>query len=276
MNVVTWWWTTEEHRLFDAWAAEQGASWLDAMVCQIGYGATHPHAERVPAGSQQMALLHIGYGDVAGTGSGHFGDVPGEPNRDVYGKFGAVVATRRIPDTLHNLTAAGAAGFQIFSEGTYDDINKALAGALGSGKASSADEVLREYAERYFGAHGRESERWARWLAPWGERSAVDLRSARMEFEQLAARATPGWRLEHLRSKLILEELDRELAGGGEAWDGDRLALADRFDEEQERLKRHVYGLGPVRFIHSPKYQPPVWYEGWQAAMLADAISRKS
>jgi hypothetical protein len=136
--------------------------------------------------------------------------------------------------------------------------------------ASSADEVLREYASRYFGARGEESTRWARWLAAWGDRGAVDLPKARSEFEQLAAHATPGWRLEHLRSKLNLEELDRALAAGGETWDRDRLTLADRFEEEWEHMKRHVYGLGPVRVMHAARYRPPVWYASWQQAIVAE------
>jgi hypothetical protein len=102
-----------------------------------------------------MAFVHIGYGDVTPGGEAHFGSTPGEGNRDVYGKFGAVVAARRIPETLGNLAAMGAAGFQVFSEGTYDDVNKALAGALGSEMATSADAVLREYAERYFDARSK-------------------------------------------------------------------------------------------------------------------------
>src|SRR5919204_1730531 len=127
---------------------------------------------------------------------------------------------------------------------------KALLAALASGKARTADEALREYAVRYFGAAPEDAAAWARWLAGWGDRAAVDLPAVRAALEPLAARATSGRRLEHLRSKIDLEELDRTIAAGGD-WDADRFALVERFWAAQERLNRGVYGLGPVRYVVS-------------------------
>jgi len=39
-----------------------------------------------------------------------------------------------------------------YSEGTFDDINKALLAGLGSGNFESSKEVLEAYAQRYFNA----------------------------------------------------------------------------------------------------------------------------
>jgi hypothetical protein len=87
----------------------------------------------------------------------------------------------------------------------------------------------------------------------------------RAALEPLAARATSGRRLEHLRSKIDLEELDRTIAAGGD-WDADRFALVERFWAAQERLNRGVYGLGPVRYVVSLRTTMPAWYDSWRQA----------
>ena len=121
-----------------------------------------------------------------------------------------------------------------------------------------------------------QAERWACGWRPGGC-AAVDPAAPRAS-EALSREATPGWRLEHLRSKLTLERLDREIGPEGE-WDARRLALADAFWAEQERLQRDVYRLGPVRHIFAPKFSPPKWYEAWRAvtgAVAAQAMPEEA
>lgn len=246
-----WWWTPEEHALMNDWAATEAPGWLKAIVFHIPYGQTCYAEVPVPAGCRRLAFVHIGYGDVPG-------------NNDIYTKYGATVAARRLPETLRAMGAAGTEGFQAYSEGQFDDVNKALLAGLASGTLPDAESVLHAYAERYFDASDQDAARWAAWLAAWGDRTAVNLEEAEREFASLAAGARPGWRLEQLRSKLTLEKLDRALSAEGE-WDERRLALADAFWAERERLQRDVYRLGPVRHIFAVTFRPPVWYESWRA-----------
>jgi len=113
-----------------------------------------------------------------------------------------------VPATLDPIAGQGATGFQAYSEGVHDDVNKALLAGLASGKARTADEALREYAAGYFGAVPEDAAAWARWL---GERdpapdypASSDHRStriARRVFHRLGlpshssmAKCTwPGW-----------------------------------------------------------------------------------
>ncbi|HOJ21201.1 MAG TPA: hypothetical protein PLY56_06680 [Armatimonadota bacterium] len=255
--LCAWWWTEEEHVLFNDWAAREAPGWAKAIIFHIPYGRTRFADLPVPEGCRRLAFIHIGYGDVPGNG-------------DIYAKHGAVVASQRLSATLDEIATMGAEGFQAYSEGQFDDINKALVAGLSSGQFDDASAVLRAYSARYFGASPAQAERWASWLAAWGDRAAVDLPAATQEFEALSREATPGWRLEHLRSKLTLERLDREIGPEGE-WDARRLALADAFWAEQERLQRDAYRLGPVRHIFAPKFSPPKWYESWRAVSGAAA-----
>ncbi len=255
-----WWWTAEEHALVNEWAAREAPGWLKAVVFHIPYGQTRFADVPVPEGCRRLAFVHIGYGDVAGNG-------------DIYTKFGAVVASRRLPDTLRDIGAMGAEGFQAYSEGTFDDVNKAILAGIASGSHADAESALRAYAGRYFAASPARAERWAAWLAPWGDRASVDLDAAMQGFEALARPATPCWRLEHLLSKLVLEQLDRQIGTEGE-WDARRLALVDAFWAEQEHLQRDIYRLGPVRHVFARKFQAPRWYESWSAVAGAGAAGK--
>ena len=149
-----------------------------------------------------------------------------------------------------------------YSEGLLDDVNKALLGALSSGKCADASAVLAAYADRYFGAGKADQKAWARWLSQWGEPWEVDTAAARKEFDRLAKGARPGWRLDQLAAKLRIFEAHAEVMKGTE-WDAKRLAAADRFFLEREKLFREIWGLGLVRHVLHPRYHPPEWYKDW-------------
>lgn len=205
----SWWWKPEEHALFNNWAAAEAPGWLKGMTMHIEYNQTRVREIAVPTGCRKLAFVHIGYGDT-------------RDNNDIYSKYGPTIAPHRIPQTLHDLAAQGVTGFQAYSEGVFDDVNKALV----------AGTSLRDYAVRYFGSAGG----WPEWLSQWGDRRQVDLPAATAEFERLAATAQPGWRLEQWRAKLKLETFDRQ-------------RQAAEFAAEQEHLQRDVYRLGPLRHI---------------------------
>lgn len=249
----SWWWTPEEHALFNDWAAKEAPGWLKGMTMHIEYGQTRPKDVAVPDGCRKLAFVHIGYPDKQGV--------------EVYGRQGAVIAPNRLPATLEELRARGFEGFQAYSEGVFDDVNKAILAGLASGQFDSADAALRAYAERYLGAKGDRAEAWAAWLTRWGDSRSVPLPAARVEFDRLATDAKPGWRLDHWRLKLEMEELDRAIGQPKpDEWTPERLAKADAWFATQERLYRDVYRLGPVRHVLNPLNNPPAWYKSWREA----------
>lgn len=261
--VCSWWWSAEEHRLFNEWAATDAPGWLKGMTLHLEYNQTTFKDVAVPEGCAKLAFVHIGYADT-------------DRGNDIYWKWGPVMAGTRIPRTLDDIGRKGVTGFQAYSEGVFDDCNKALLAGLGSGRFDSAAEVMGAYAARYFGAGNGSADAWTRWLLGWGDRRAVKLPQARDEFETLAAKAKTGWRVEHWRSKLVLETLDRQIGTPAVgAWTPEELRLADQFWAEQEHLNRDVYRLGPLRHIFAAKARPPAWYDSWQKTTRAVPPSGK-
>ncbi len=250
----SWWWTPEEHALVNDWAAKEAPGWLKAITLHIEYGKMRFKDVAVPAGCRKLAFVHIGYGDTREAG-------------DIYAKWGPVVAPQRLPQTLTDIAAQGAAGFQAYSEGVFDDPNKALLAGLASGRYADAQAVLRAYAQRYYGADAARAARWANWMVAWGDRRRPPLPEAQQQLDELARQASGGWRLEHWRSKVALETLDRKIGTPKpDAWTPEKLALVDAFWAQQEQLQRGVYRLGPVRHVFTPKFVPPRWYDSWQKA----------
>ena len=253
----SWWWTPEEHALINDWAKNEAPDWLKGMTLHLPYERTRFQDVEVPAGCRKLAFVHISYADTA-------------KFRDIYGKWGPTIAPQRIPKTLHDIAALKADGFQAYSEGVFDDANKALLAGIGSGKFSDANAVLKAYAERYFGAKGEKAEQWAHWLTPWGVRKNVKLPGAQEEFDKLAQGVSSSWRLEQWRSKLKLERIDRAIGVPKEnAWTSEKLKLVDEFWAAQEQLQRDVYKLGTQPHIFARQFNPPDWYDGWQRATKA-------
>jgi hypothetical protein len=255
----TWWWTAEEYAQVRDWAEAEAPGWLKAMALHLDYDQTRLAEVAVPAGCRKLVFFHNGYGDT-------------RQHNDIYTKYGPVIAPWRLPQTLADVAAQGAQGYQAYSEGVYDDCNKALLAGLSSGRFATAAEVLGAYAERYLGAAPERGAAWGAWLSQWGDRTRVEVERAAGEFEALSREATASWRLEQWRSKVRLEALDRAIGtpAGASDWTEAKLALAEAFWAEQERLNRGVYRLGPVRHIFAPKFAAPTWFASWQKAAGGD------
>lgn len=255
-RLIGWWWTKEEHTLFQRWAdAEQPGRFL-SLAAHIPYGEIAPaEGLALPDGCERHAFIHIGYGDKA------------QP-RDVYGPWGPVVAATRIPATVAALASSGYTGYMAYSEGVFDDVNKALLGGLSSGMFSDAASLLAAYAERYLGAKGAERESWAAWIAQWSDPFAVNTAAARQEYERLARGAPQSWRLAQLEAKLALFEAHNAVRENP-FWDKERMAAAERFFATRERLQRGIWGLGLVRHVLADCRWPPDWLDDWKAQRRA-------
>jgi hypothetical protein len=250
LRLAGWWWSAEDHALFKTWAEKNAPGLFCSLTKHLKYGEAKPQAEAaLPEGCESHYFIHIGYPEQRSNPA------------DIYGIWGPVVAPKRIPRTLENLRAEGGTGFLAYSEGFFDDINKALLAGLASGKFSSAQEVLESYTERYFGVSGQQRQDLATALAQWGQ--PFDVTMPHQEFLALASKAKMSWRLAQVVSKTRLFEIHRQVKEM-KTWDARRLALAREFLDEQSRLYRDVWKLGLVRHVLHPRFSRPEWYADWQ------------
>jgi hypothetical protein len=257
-RLAGWWWTVPEHEQFTVWADREATGLFKSLSMHLKYGQTQPDAGRsLPAGCQPQVFLHIGYADTVPKGTSQ--------GRDVYGIWGPVVAPVRIPATLANMANLGMDGFAAYSEGSFDDLNKAILGGLSSGRFASANDVLAAYVERYFGIAGRDCVRWATWIAQWGRPHEVDVAAARKEWDSLLK--MPGlqrsWRTDQLEGKLRLFEAHAAVMRMSQ-WDDARSAVAEAFFAAREFLYRDVWKIGLTRAGISPEFYGPSWLDEWR------------
>jgi hypothetical protein len=259
-----WWWTQEEHAAFKEWADSHTPGRFRSLASFIPSGGRAPQSNLpLPHGCARHAFVHMGYSDKA------------QP-RDEYGLWGPVVAVARIPETVAQLAVLGYDGYMAYSEGVFDDINKALLAGLSSRKFAGVADVLEAYADRYFGAGPTDRKAWAYWISEWSEAFGVDTAGARAEFDRLARGARPSWRLAQLEAKLALFEAHAEVERSI-VWDASRLAAADRFYDVRERMQRGIWGLGLTRHVMNENYRAyhsyhrPRWYESWKAHVKTEA-----
>lgn len=254
LRLFGWWWTAEEHLLFSDWANTEHPGLFRSLASYIPYDSVAPDASlKYPEACERHAFVHIGYADTTDL-------------HDLYGGWGPTIAPNRIEETLSSIAKQGVTGFIAYSEGVYDDVNKALIAGMSSGTYGSAADVLSAYAERYFGATGSDRAAWADWLAQWGDGFRTDIAQMRREYDRLAAGAARSWRLEQVESKLRLFELHAEVMSQTK-WNTKRREAAAAFHAERERLNRRIWGLGLTRHILAPAWgaNRPTWQDEWEA-----------
>ena len=158
-----------------------------------------------------------------------------------------------------------------YSEGVFDDVNKALLAGITSGKFQTADDVLRSYAQRYFAADAQQAADWAKWLTAWGRPFEVDL-------QQIGPNNSPSckksgqWRERQWELKLELFRLNKSI-GGGNDWTPDRLAAVDQFWQVQEQIHRGLWGLTLQRHCFDRRYTPISWYGSWAKQVAAQTAT---
>jgi hypothetical protein len=258
MHFIGWWWSPEEHAQFAEWADLHAPGWAKSMFLHIPYGNVDVADVALPAGCERRAFVHIGYAEEASP-------------RDTYGHLGPVIAADRLEKTVAALGAHGCSGVMAYSEGVYDDVNKALLAGLASGAHENAAHVLRAYATRYLGANDANTDAWAEWLRAWGTPYAVDANGAAETLAALNANSDPaGWRRAQWESKSALMVRYADVARGGDSWPKERLAAAEAFWAEQERMQREVYGLGALRHVLHRRFSPFSWYAAWAKATSSE------
>jgi hypothetical protein len=250
MRFVGWWWAEEEHRLFAEWADAEAPGWAKSIALHIPYGKTDVSGVPLPKGCERHAFVHIGYADQA------------QP-RDIYGHLGPVIAPTRIPETIATLKAHGVTGFMAYSEGIYEDVNKALLAGITSGQYETADHVLEAYAARYLNAQGDAAAQWTAWLKQWARPFDADAVQAGKDLGSLSKDLpTDDWRLQQWALKTEMLCLHGAIMAENE-WTPTRIANAEAFWAARERLERRVYGLGPLRHILDKHFAPLPWHKSW-------------
>jgi hypothetical protein len=261
MHLVGWWWSEGEHRQFADWADRQAPGWARSIALHIPYGKTDVSNVPLPRGCERHAFVHIGYAEQA------------HP-RDIYGHLGPVIASDRLEKTVAALKTHGCTGVMAYSEGVFDDINKALLAGLASGKYKSGDQILHAYAKRYFNADERAAQQWADWLKLWGRPFEVDADKAGKAFKQLWENTNDRpWRLSQWRFKIELLRLNAVIAKDSE-WSSERLRAVQDFWGVQEHLQRGLWGLGPLRHALARPFTSLPWYKSWTEHVSNEAGAR--
>ncbi len=258
-HMIGWWWTAEEHRLLADWADREAPGWIKSISLHIPYASTTVSAVRLPQGCQRWAFVHIGYADQASP-------------RDIYGHLGPVAAPVRLPQTVSHLAGCGVTGVMAYSEGLFDDLNKALLAGLGSGQFRAGDEVLRAYAQRYFGADERQAAHWAPWLTAWGRPFDIDPQQMAHQLTSLNQSSAAGWRQRQWELKLALFRWNK-IIGAETQWTPARLEAVDQFWQVQEQIYRGLWGVTLLRHVFARCYTPAPWYADWAKHVSAHAQS---
>ncbi|MFC2076146.1 hypothetical protein ACFLT7_03590 [candidate division KSB1 bacterium] len=262
-NFCGWWWSEEEHSLFADWADANTPDWVKSIAMFIPFDAVSIRDVALPTSTEVHAFVHIGYADG------------GNP-RDLYGHLGPVVAPVRLPSTLNNLAKLGVSGLVAYSEGVFDDANKAILAGMASGKYDDVSAVLGDYAIRYFGAEGDAVDGWAQWLSAWGAPFDIDHGKAEAEFLRLRGGSPPT--NHHIEGWALKPELFRHNAVvmGGDTWTRERLAAVERFWTVQEKLYREVWGLGLLRHVMARDDTPLPWHKDWEKYVTEHPEARVS
>jgi hypothetical protein len=163
--------------------------------------------------------------------------------------------------TVRYLFERKARGFSAYSEGAFEDVNKALIAGLGSGQFQTAGEVLAAYAKRYLGGS---VEGWVEWLNLMSDASKIDLPKAATLFDKLSPESNSCWRVDQLHQRLKMFQADADVRARKE-WDAERIQAADAFFAAKEHLYRKCWGLGLTRTIFDIYGNVPDWFKEYQS-----------
>ena len=246
VQFCTWWVTEGELRhLMDVVA--KSPAWLDGINLSLGYGCELPKID-LPAPFRKTVFLHIGYATEKG---------------DKYGTKGAVVSPARLERQMRMMDTLGMAGFQAYSEGIYDDLNKFLVAQLGMDSTVSARDLVGDYCRVCFGTERGETDDLvgAIYALETIEADPSRAEEADRVFEAVGRLRRLGgdWRFAQLavRAKVALfesqigskEKWERESAGLGPVVFADYIKHIDALVEDRrsvlEYLERGVYRVGP-------------------------------
>ncbi|MGC8972406.1 MAG: hypothetical protein ACP5K2_09515 [bacterium] len=134
VQFCTWWMTEEELETICEYLKIQRPKWVDGINLSLNYSTEIPKVE-LPDGYKKTIFLHISYATT---------------HLDKYGVKGGVVAPNRLDMIFKKLKDYNIEGFQAYSEGIYDDLNKFLVAHLGNNSSLNTRELVKDYCHKYF------------------------------------------------------------------------------------------------------------------------------
>ncbi len=275
IQFCTWFMQGKENDSFQA-LLERRPDWLDGVLISPGYKTEWPDLA-LPRPYRKMLFLHISY-------ASNFSDR--------YGRTGAIPAPARLQTIFRRCARLGdIAGFQAYSEGIYDDINKFLIGRLSGNPGLDARELVHEYCRIYFRTNPDDTKRLTDAIYRL-EQLALNPGDAAALSDELGAlgekcRRAGDWRFDILRMRPQIVELNRQI-GGKAQWDaaiaglddaGRREfiarvdALAAQRQELLETLERRVYRIGMQISVMHMDLELAAW-QAWRSG-VAVAEHRK-
>ena len=134
VQFCTWWVKKEEIDYIVEYLNAKKPDWVDGINISLGYSTEIPNIE-LPPGYRKTIFLHISYATT---------------HLDKYGVKGCVVAPNRLDKIFRELKYHKIEGFQAYSEGIYDDLNKFLISYLGKNPDLDTTELVKDYCRKYF------------------------------------------------------------------------------------------------------------------------------
>lgn len=266
VEFLTWWMTEDEFRILREFLAGKPA-WVSGVCLSLGYSTAVP-AFDLPAPYRKTVFIHLSYG-----GQG-----------DRYGRKGAVAAPRRLETVFRALAKTDVTGFQGYTEGIYDDLNKFLACRLPASADADSRPLVEEYVRRCFGLSGRENAALAdaigrlEVLESQPETAAGLLATLERLSREHGLDGSPRFRQLLIRAKVAVLE---NAIGGRTDWeriaglpDGQRHAEVRRIEalvrerrEVLENLSRSVYRAG----VHASILHMDLEHRPWRDWLAGQA-----
>ena len=139
VQFLTWWLNQKEIEAIVSYLNEKKPNWAEGINLSLGYAREVPVIE-LSSPYQKTVFLHISYS------SGH---------SDKYGVKGGVVAPERLEEIFKKMPS-DIIGFQAYSEGIYDDLNKYLSCQLGRNANLNVHQLVEKYCQDYFNLEGKD------------------------------------------------------------------------------------------------------------------------
>lgn len=264
VQFCTWWVSPEEMMFLTEYLEIKQPPWVDGVNASMGYDIELPEFS-LPPGYRKTAFLHISYA------SGH---------SDKYGVKGAVVAPKRLEEICRRLSSSGYQGYQAYSEGIFEDLNKFLVSRLGEDATQDAKELVREYCRSQFSTSPQDTDLLVEAIYAMEDLQNEDGEKLACIFEGIGRKynLADNWRYAMLEVRAQVAKLEHEI-GTEQEWEkaitelnphdqGEYILRLEKLIEERKKilvhLERNVYRVGVQNhvMIIDYDYQPFVrWRE---------------
>jgi len=204
-DVITWYWTPEESADAAQWLGAQGAQdWLRFWF------------HHFPTWQRNIAFPELRLPDKVRLGGMY--NLSAADN-DVYGTEGAIIRFAHLGKLIQPFPEKGMHGFHGYTEGNYDDLNKAVALQLLAAPRRPVRDIVEEYCRWYFGVRGEEARELTGLILALDDLHASAPRLGKITERLLAIeKQLPtwgrNWRFAQIRLRAQVAEVNMEILDG--------------------------------------------------------------